>query len=49
MCRQVPLYLIVAVRGRGGSAVALLVSALSGGLYAAAAGPGAVSLYRTVA
>jgi len=49
MCYQLLLYLILAVQGQGGSAVALLVPALLGGLYAAAAGLGAVSLYRTVA
>jgi hypothetical protein len=49
MCYQVLLYLILAAQGQGGSAVALLVPALLGGLYAAAAGLGAVSIYRTVA
>ncbi|HEX8696150.1 MAG TPA: hypothetical protein VF746_27280 [Longimicrobium sp.] len=46
---QLLVYLVLAVQGSGGPAVAILIPALLGGLYAAAAGLGAVTLYRTVA
>jgi rod shape-determining protein MreD len=46
---QFLLFLVLAMQGRGVSPVALLIPALLGGIYAAAAGLGAVSLYRTVA
>lgn len=46
---QVLTYLILALQGTGGSAVALLLPALLAGVYAAAVGLGAVAFYRSVA
>ncbi|HYJ81016.1 MAG TPA: hypothetical protein VEW03_15495 [Longimicrobiaceae bacterium] len=46
---QALLYGVLALQGTAGSPVALLLPALLGGIYAAAVGLGAVTLYRTVA